>query len=128
MGNELSEELRQFIKEHIKSLEQLEILLLLYNAPDRAWTIDDVFKGLQTNLHSVAERLKSLAAAGFVSIEGTGNPVYRFHPGSDVLKQRISELHKAYALSKYKVIEAIFSPPRDQAQKFADSFKLRRKE
>lgn len=128
MGNELSKELRQFIKEYITSLEQLEILLLLHNAADRSWTIEEVFKVVQTNPHSVAERLKSLAASGFVTAEGAENPAYRFHPGSAEIAERISELQKAYTLSKYKVVETIFSAPRDQAQKFADSFRLRRKE
>lgn len=128
MGNELSEELRQFIERYITSLEQLEILFLLYKEPNRAWTVEDVFNLTQTNLHSVAERLQLLVTLGFVAAEGTPKPVFRFHPASEAVAQRIAELRKAYSLSKYRVIEAIFSKPRDQAQIFADSFKLRRKE
>lgn len=129
MGNELSEELRRFIKEYISSLEQLETLLLLYSAPDRSWAIEDVFKVIQSNPHSVADRLKGLAACGFVTAEGEGtaHPLYRYHPGSAEKAGRVSELQQAYAVSKYKVIDAIFSvpkPPRDPAQQFADSFKL----
>jgi|SRR5580698_4722494 predicted transcriptional regulator len=128
MGKELSEGLRRFIKQYITSLEQLEILLLLYEEPDRPWTIEEVYKVTQTNHASVAERLKTLAASGLVIAEGTDHPIFRFRPGPTELTRRISELQKAYTLSKYKVVEAIFSAPRDQAQKFADSFKIRRKE
>ena len=128
MGNELSEELKEFIEQYLTSLEQLEILLLLYKEPDRPWTIDEVYKVTQTNHASVAERLKTLASSGLIMTEGTENPVFRFRPGPTELTRRISELQKAYTLSKYKVVEAIFSAPHDQAQKFADSFKIRRKE
>ncbi|HEX3623923.1 MAG TPA: hypothetical protein VH280_00705 [Verrucomicrobiae bacterium] len=128
MGNELSEELRQFIKEHITSLELLEILLLFHSAPDRSWTVGEVFKVIQSNPHSVADRLKNLTSLGFLVTEGAANPIFRFHPRTSELSQRISDLAKAYGFSKYKVIEAIFTEKRDQAQKFADSFKLRRKE
>ena len=128
MGNELSEELRRFIKQYITSLEQLEILLLLCKSPDRSWTIEEVFKVTQTNPTSVAERLKSLASAGFVTAEGISNSCFRFHPSSAEVAQRISELQRAYTSSKYRIVEIIFSAPSDQAQKFADSFKIRRKE
>lgn len=120
--------MRLFIKRYITSLEQLEILLLLYNAPEKPWTIEQVFKIVQSNPNSVSERLQALVSVGFVIAEGPDNPVFRYHPASAELAQRVSELQKAYNLSKYKVIETIFSQPGDEAQKFADSFKLRRKE
>jgi predicted transcriptional regulator len=128
MGNELSDGLRDFIKQYITSLEKLEILLLLYQEANRSWSVEEVFKVTQTNLVSVADRLKSLAASGLLIAEGNTASVFRFQPMSAELAQRVSELQEAYAFSKYKVVEAIFSTPHGQAQKFADSFKLKRKE
>ncbi|MGH8025079.1 MAG: hypothetical protein ACRED1_15930 [Limisphaerales bacterium] len=127
MDTVLSEELRLFIKENITSLEQLEILLLLYQTPDRSWTIEEVFKVIQTNVHSVGERLGGLVSRGFLSAEGTDRLLFRFQPKSPDLARKISDLRKAYSLAKYKVIETIFSKPSDEAQTFADSFKLKRK-
>jgi hypothetical protein len=128
MGNELSDELRDFIKQYVTSLERLEILLLLHKEANRAWSAEEVFKVTQTNLSSASERLKSLAVSGFLVAEGEGGSLFRFQPASMELAQRVSELRDAYAFSKYKVVEAIFSTPHGQAQKFADSFKLKRKE
>jgi hypothetical protein len=128
MGNELSNGLRDFIKQYITSLEQLEILLLLHQEATRSWSVEEVFKVTQTNLASVAERLKSLAASGFLIAEGNPGSVFRFHSASAELAQRVSELQNAYAFSKYKVVEVIFSAPHSQAQKFADSFKFKRKD
>src|SRR5215472_16187925 len=102
MGNELSGELSLFIKQYITSLEQLEILLLLFREPGRAWTIEQVFRVTQTNPDSVAKRLNGLAHSGFLVAEGAAAPAFRFQPATRELKQRVSELQQACALSKYK--------------------------
>jgi len=126
--HQLSDSLRLFIRQYITSLEQLEILLLLNKDPDRAWTIDQVFKVTQTNVGSVAGRLRSLAAAGFLSVEDSSNSAFRYNPTSPELAQRITELNQGYAISKTRVIEAIFSAPPGPEQYFAESFKLKRRE
>lgn len=128
MENELSEELRNFIKQYITSLEQLEILLLLSKESDRSWTIEQVFKVTQSNPGSVAERLRSLAFFGFLTAEDSAASTFRFKPTSPPLSERTTELEKAWKMSRQKVIDAIFSQPRGQAQMFADSFKLKKKE
>ena len=105
MGNELSGELSLFIKQYITSLEQLEILLLLFREPGRVWTIEQVFKVTQTNLDSVAKRLNGLVQSGFLVAEGAAASVFRFDPATRELKQHVSELQQAYAVSKFKVID-----------------------
>jgi hypothetical protein len=35
-------EVRQFVEKYIRSLDQLEVLLLVSALPDREWTVDDV--------------------------------------------------------------------------------------
>jgi hypothetical protein len=101
---------------------------LLHKEAGRSWAVEEVYKAIQTNLDSVGQRLKSLVASGFLIAEGDAGSLFRFQPGSTESAKRISELQDAYAFSKYKVVEVIFSTPHGQAQKFADSFKLKRKE
>lgn len=128
MENELSDGLRSFIKQYITSLEQLEILLLLSKEPERSWTVEQVFKITQSNLASVAERLKNFTASGFLTTEEKSGVTYRFRPVSAEIAKHVAELQRAYATSKYKVVETIFSAPPSAAQRFADSFKLKKKE
>lgn len=128
MENELSEEIRSFIKQYITSLEQLEILLLLSKEPERSWTVQQVFNITQSNLTSIAERLKNLALAGFLVMEDKSVAIFRFQPNSAEIAGHVAALQRAYAASKYKVVEAIFSAPQSQARQFADSFKIRKKE
>lgn len=126
MENELSEELRSFIKQYLTSLEQLEILLWLSKRSDRAWTIEQVFKVTQSNRGSVAERLRSLAFSGFLVAEDSAASAFRFKPASPELARRVAELEQACKVSRHKVVNVIFSEPKGQAQQFADSFKLKR--
>jgi hypothetical protein len=128
MGNELSEQMTGFIRQYFSSLEELEILLLLRKQPDRSWTAEQVFKVTQTNIVSVADRLKSLASAGFLSAEDSFGAAFRFRPKSPELAECAAELERAYAVSKYKVVEALFSLPKSQAEHFADSFKFKRRD
>ena len=115
-----------FIGQYITSLEELEILLLLRKEPNRSWTAEQVFKVTQTNVVSVADRLKNLASSGFLAAEDSFSAAFRFRPKTPELAERATELERAYTLSKYKVVEAIFSAPKGQAQHFADSFKFKR--
>lgn len=128
MENELSEQLKLFIREYVRSLEELEVLLITSNEPDRLWTAEEVFKMTQSNITSVSGRLKSLADFGLLIENHASGRTYRYSPKSPELAQKTDELKRIYSQSKYKVIEAIFSMPRSQAQRFADSFKLKQKE
>jgi hypothetical protein len=122
---QFSEALRGFLCQYTDSVEQLEILLLVSQEPKHGWTVDGVYKVIQSSTESVAARMKSLTSFGFFAFdEKAGN--YHFRPQSTELAQQVEELRQVYAISRVRVIEAIFSGPGKQAQHFADSFKLRK--
>lgn len=128
MENELKKELKGFVSQYITSLEELEVLFIMFKEPERFWTAQEIFALTQSNLVSVARRLEQLNESGFLVKDGDAKPRYRFSPKSPELAERTAELKDAYAMSKYKIIEAIFSTPHGQAQIFADSFKFKKKE
>jgi len=66
MASVLNKNLRSFISRYIGSVEQLEILCLLASEPFKRWTVEEVFRLIQSNQESVEERLKTLVAAGFL--------------------------------------------------------------
>lgn len=126
--NPVSDRLRVFIKQYITSVEQLEILLLVGKNAERIWTSEQVFKMIQSNPESVTERLHGLAGAGFLKVENETRSEYRFHPKSEELAALVKELEKAYSVARTRIIEMIYSGRISQAQQFADSFKLKRKD
>lgn len=124
----IPDEVRAFIAEHIDSVEQVEVLLLLRRSGDREWTADAVSDELRTNPGSAAERLADLTARRLIAPAGGApeRPGYRYAPGTPALDQAVRGLDQAYAERRVSVINLIFSKPIDKIRTFADAFRLRK--
>ena len=116
---------RHLLSRHVQSVEQLEVLLLLRNAPQRAWTAAEVYDVVRSSQSSIAARLKTFTADGFLSEEAGPPQTYRYAPKDDNLRAALDQTAAAYQTSRVRVIEAIFAPEVDPVQSFADAFKLR---
>lgn len=116
---------RQLLARHIRSVEQLEILLLVRTQPAREWTAAEIYDVVRSSQASIAERLDAFTASGFLTkTEGTP-PRYRYSPNSD-LRSAVDQTATAYQTWRVRVIEVIFAPEADPVQSFADAFKLRK--
>jgi hypothetical protein len=125
-SNDLPEDVRRFIADHIESVEQLEILLLLHQHGGRVWTAESVARELRIAPISAGERLDDLARASILS-RTQGNPAeYRYAPASPKLDEAVAGLATAYSERRVTVINLIFSKPVDKIRTFADAFRLRR--
>lgn len=121
-----SNELSGFISARIKSLEQLEILLLLSGNPHKHWTAQGVYEVVKSSIGSVKERLKEFCEAGIVKVEDGAETYYRFSPESEVIWNVVNELREAYKQRPVKVVEAIYSKPPEGVEEFARAFRLRK--
>ena len=127
----LSQEIKKFISDHIHSIEQLEILLLLHSQPDREFTAAATAQELRIEPDSAAERLAALSGQQMLAVRAAGGaaePAYRFAPANAHLHSLVQQLAEAYRQYRVRVITAIFSKPVDKVRSFADAFKLRRDE
>lgn len=120
---DIPEDVRQFIFEHIDSVEQLDVLLLLY-AEQKSWSVQDINNFLRTNADSVANRLQSLIEAGVVEELYASPPLFRYQPRSPAFEKVVDELANANKIRRHAVLELIFSPLK-KARKFVDAFVLR---
>ncbi len=120
----IRQDVRQLLVEHIHSVEQLEILLLLYRQKAREWSAEEVARELRIHPGSTAGRLQDLQARGFLSSRGepTRRYLYQSVPGTD---QAVDGLAVAYTEWRVKILELIFSKPIQNILVFADAFKLR---
>jgi hypothetical protein len=123
--DELSEATRTLVADHITSVEQLEILLLVRGEPGKEWSARAVSEAMRTSESSAAMRLKDLSARGLLSQEGSP-PRYRYAPNSGALARGVDELARAYAERRYTVIELIFSKPIDKLRVYAEAFRVSR--
>jgi hypothetical protein len=121
---------KQFITEHIDSVMQLEILLLLAGQPGRVWTAADLAQQLRIDATWVDGQLRGMAAAGLVAVTevqpSVPAPQFRYEPRTPDLTKTVGDLAHAYADRRVTVIGLIFSKPVDKIRSFADAFRLRK--
>jgi hypothetical protein len=127
MVNGLSEDLKQFLSEHISSVGQLEVLLLMRSDPERRWTAAQVSKTLYTTPEVVAEQLADLCKRGLLAAHGGSDTLYQYAPATPDLDANVATLDAAYRERRVAVITFIYSQPIEKVRTFADAFRLRRK-
>ncbi len=120
----LSPELRAFIAEYVHSVEQLEILCLLFEGSAKAWTPGEILRIVQSSLKSVINCLESFRKNGLLISLSPG--AYEFSPRKQEINRVVLELAKAYHERRVTVIESIYQRSGDTIQDFADAFKLRK--
>lgn len=123
-GDPLPVELQKFIARHIESVEKLEILLLLGNSPDKAWSGQEVYQQIQSSPNSVNQKLKDLVAEGLAQREA--DELFRYKPKTKELAEQVRAISEAYQTRRIKVIQSIFSESTEELRKFADAFRLKK--
>ena len=122
---ELPETVRRFIIDHIESVEQLEILLLLLRRPDEAWSAQGVARELRISELSAGERLEDLHRDGVaVQVHDGAEESYRYSARNAQLDESVRGLASAYAERRVTVINLIFSKPTDKISTFANAFRF----
>jgi hypothetical protein len=121
MASGVPEDVVRFVRTALSSVQQLEVLLLLREGADRAWTPDEVARRLKTHAGAAANCLQSLALVGLAADDGSA---YRYEPGArGALVDRLAELYPTY---RTRITGLIYSEASD-AEAFADAFRLRRR-
>ncbi len=117
--------LADFIRAHVHSVLQLELLLLMRERRVD-WTQESVAAELRITPQSADLHLTDLELRGLVA-RGEAPGSYRFSPATSELSGLVDELADCYAGAKYTVINLMFSVPGDSARSLADAFRLRKK-
>jgi hypothetical protein len=123
--NGLPEEVHRFLHQHIDSVEQLEVLLLLWRTPERGWTSDEVATAVYSHPSSVIRRLAMLLGQGLLREREPG--CYQYAPRTAELHQTVSHLDHVYRERRVAVITIIASKPIENIRAFSDAFRIRRK-
>jgi hypothetical protein len=128
--NGISPAVTAFLREHVSSIEILEVLLLFHADPARAWTADAVAAELRLQPRSVEARCAALLRIGLLVADAKGDakstPSFRFASGA-LAAAVVDELASTYRTRRVSVIELIFSkPPADAPRAFADAFVIRK--
>jgi len=112
----------KFIRRHIDSVEQLEVLILLRENPEREWSAASVARELRSTTSAIQLRLDRLVDHRFVTKSHNGT--YSFDAQAQIASE-IDELIATYRTRRTTIIEMIFAAPSDSVRSFADAFRLR---
>lgn len=121
----LPNDLQTFILKNLHSVEQVEILLLLFHDPSRYWTASQVDARIRTNILSVKKRLHDLKWRGLIesSIEDDEER-FRFLV-SAANSAACSAFSRYYGSHQTRIIEMIYSRPPEAIGYFANAFRIR---
>jgi hypothetical protein len=122
--SELTDPVRRLIAEHIVSVEQLEILLLL-RSHAQSWTAQQVAEEIRTSADSAGRRLEDLHKRGFLAREQESPKRYRYSPPAERMPV-LEALAAAYSERRFSVIELIFAKPIENLRVYSDAFRLRK--
>ena len=121
---ELPTSIHSFISRHVRTVEQLEILLLLSREPGTAWTVQKVYDAILSTPQSVERWLNELVRNGL--IEQLSEPLGGYRcTKDDGLMSQMQALGEIYRTRPVRVIEAIYRRDVSAAQSFADAFKIK---
>ena len=118
----IPEPVRKLVVEHIDSIEQLEVLLLLRTHRDRSWSIEEVNDRVSSSTSSVKTRLEALLQSGFLARTAH---LYRYRASAE-RDTVVGALASTYAERRFTIIELIFTKTTDRLRSFADAFKVGR--
>lgn len=114
----------RFLRGTLRSVWDLELLLLFQRHRTRLWTVDELVRDLRASMLIVGDALDALQKAGLVS--KNANDRYQYWPVSPELDQLVETVAAAYASSPVAVTEAILSAPSSSVRIFADAFKIKK--
>jgi DNA-binding MarR family transcriptional regulator len=122
MDEVFSNDVKQFISQHIHSVAQLEVLLTMQREPARQWSADEITSLLFLQPKMVTDLLRDLVGRGFVVQSGEK---FHYQPVNSDVADLIDRLAKLYRERRVAVTTEIFSKPIDFVKAFADAFRLR---
>jgi hypothetical protein len=125
MEGPIPDSVARFLAAHVRSLEQLEILLLLAGQPSKEWSGDEVYDVIRSSQGSVRERLGELRNQGLLLANSHGT-AFRFAPSSVEIAATVESLAQLYKERRVKIVEMIYAPPAEPLKGFADAFRFKK--
>ena len=126
----ISAELRGFLTDHVRTYEQLEILLLMATDADRSWTARSMSEALKIPYDLAVESLQALAEKSVLQASPTSEIVFRI--SSAEAQRHIRSLAEVYSENRLPVMQllnenALRRMRTDAVRAFSSAFLIRGK-
>lgn len=107
----LPKEIEDFVIQHIKSVGQLEVLMLLHRNAPKSWTADEVGAALRTNETVSEKHLDDLCVLGILDVNLETKLAYRYSPKTRELDSTIKSLSDIYEGWRAAISRLIYAKP-----------------
>lgn len=115
-----------FLADHVRSLEELQLLIAVIQSPDRWWDAAAAARELGIPGPVARRAFDHLAARNLLDIRITGDVRYQFRPGTDQLRADALAAEQAYRLDPLAVVQGVTGTAKRGIRDFADAFRIRR--
>jgi hypothetical protein len=104
---EIPADVRSFVHDHVESVGQVEVLLLLRAEARRAFAVDDVVAALRVEPGWAAAQLSDLCGRGILAEVAPRS--YQFAPRTAAMGDAIAGLARAYADRRVTLTRLIYA-------------------
>lgn len=101
------EDLQDLLREHVESIDQLEVLAQLRREVPRAWSAEDVAARLRLPVSAARAALQHLCSAGLVTVAPLDAAEFSYRPLSGELHERAERLLQLYAAERAAVMRVL---------------------
>ncbi len=112
-----------FLRDVVRSVWALELMLLMMREPGRTWTAPEITAEMRASLPLVSTILDQYARAGLVARDD--GDAWRWAPRDERLKTLAAAVVQAQATTPLAVIKAISAEPKGPLRAFADAFRFK---
>ena len=122
---QISEDVKRFIREQIRTVPKLEVLLLLHREQSRPFTLAEVANELGFENDIAREQLTALEAIGLIETS-LDKSKYRYHPVNERVGSIVDRLAIAYPKQRVPILSAILAEEPNKVRRFVEAFKCAR--
>ena len=115
----------EFLAENIDSVPQLEALLLLWQAPNNRWSVEELAVRLYVSKEEAAAIIRALQMRGLIVSDGQPNS-YRYSSDWDASGTLMAEVAHAYRHHLIEITKFIHSRASSAVRAFARAFDLKK--
>ncbi|MES2854760.1 MAG: hypothetical protein V4692_02800 [Bdellovibrionota bacterium] len=120
--DEIPADVRAFISRFIRSVGHLELLLFIFDARERTWSVDDLVREMRTNASLVEQQLKDLSGP----IRKVDSQGFQFDIKSPETMEIVRRVSEHYRTRRHAMISEVYAQPLATIQSFADAFKIKK--
>jgi len=118
---------KQFVREHIPTMDHLEVLMRLHAKPDALFSIAELENATHVRGAALSRVLDSLASDGLARVvDREGVPAIQLGARSGDERRQVDALASMYHQRPVSLVRFVYEQPTTPLRSFSDAFRIRK--